>query len=309
MKKIVFTAFCLLCLVSVAKGASVGQIAAVVNGDMISHFDVQQAALPEIKKSGLDFKKTSDQEKIRQIYNQTLENMILEILILAEAKKYQVTASDDEVDAEISRIMQQSRMSKEAFEKHIAKEGLNPNSLRLKIHNTILRQKLMGMMVGRKIVLQPEEISNYYEAHRHELKNSKQTQLALLVYPDNVNAENYANQIKKDGKKFEEIARKISIGPNKENGGHLGNVPFDKLDPKLAKFLKSLKEGESTQIIVLNGKRSQFKLVQAASEGELMTFEEAKPMIEGILREPLLKERFEEYISQLRKKAMIDIRM
>ncbi len=309
LKKLILLVCCLFIPLFEAHGATVGKVAAVVNGDMISLYDVQQTALPEIKKNKLDLKKAADQEKIQQIYDGVLNNMILEILILAEARKQQITASDTEVDAEITRIMQQSRMSKEAFEKQLKSEGLSADKLRTRIHNTIIRQKLMGMMVGRKIVIRPDDVTAYYEAHKNELKNDKQEVFALLVYPDSSDAPKYANQIKKDGKKFEEIARQVSIGPNRENGGLIGSIPTDKMDPRLAKMLNGLAEGEATPIIVLNGKRSQFKLVQKASSGGLMTFEQAKPMIENILREPLLKERFEEYVTQLRKKAMIDIRM
>ncbi len=309
LKKLVLLVCCLFITLFEAHGATVGKVAAVVNGDMISLYDVQQTALPELRKNKLDPKKAADQDKVMQIYKGVLDNMILEILIIDEARKQQITATAGEVDAEITRIMQQGRMSKEAFEKQLKSEGLSVDALRTRVHNTIIRQKLMGMMVGRKVVLRPEEVQNYYEAHKHELKNDKQTVFALLVYPDSSDAAKYANQIKKDGSKFEGIVRELSIGPNRENGGVIGNIPMDKMDPRLKKLLDALAEGEATPIIVLNGKRSQFKLVQKASSGGLMTFEQAKPKIESILREPMLKQRFEEYVSQLRKKAMIDIRM
>ena len=42
---------------------------------------------------------------------------------------------------------------------------------------------------------------------------------------------------------------------------------------------------------------------------KLLTFEQAKPMIDGILRQPKAMERFDDYTGQLRKKAVIDIRL
>ncbi len=308
LKRFIFLICCLIFPLFEAHGATVGKVAAVVNGEMISSYDVQQTAIPEIKKRNLDPKKKADQGKIQEIYDDVLNNMILEILIINEARRQQIVATEAEVDAELTRAMQKSRMSKEAFEKQIKKDGFTVEGLRTRIHNTILRQKLMGMMVGRKVVLRPEEVEDYYNTHRHEMKNDKQTVFALLIYPDSSDAPKYASQIKKDGKKFEQIVRELSIGPNKENGGLIGDIPMDKMDPRLAKILKGLQEGEATPIIVLNGKRAQFKLVQKAAAGGPMTFEQAKPIIENILREPMLKERFEEYVAQLRKKAMIDIR-
>ena len=40
-----------------------------------------------------------------------------------------------------------------------------------------------------------------------------------------------------------------------------------------------------------------------------MTFEEARPVIDNILRQPKAMERFDEYAQQLRSKAVIDIRL
>ena len=45
------------------------------------------------------------------------------------------------------------------------------------------------------------------------------------------------------------------------------------------------------------------------SEGKPLTLQEATPKIEEIIRAPRLEERFKEYTSQLRSKAVIDIRM
>ena len=44
------------------------------------------------------------------------------------------------------------------------------------------------------------------------------------------------------------------------------------------------------------------------NEGEGLTLEEATPKIEAVLREPKLQERFNDYMAQLRTKAVISIR-
>ncbi len=309
LKKILFALICTFFTASTANAATINKIAAVVNGQMISYYDLQQAAMPEIKKQKLDVNKAAHKEKIEALQKKTLDNIILEKLISSEAEKLKITVSDTEVEEEISRIMQQSRLSKEAFEKQLEKEGLSIKFLRTRIYGTILHQKLMSMMVGRKVVVNQNEIQAYYNEHKSELKSSTDLQLALLIYPDSSNVRKHAEDIAKDTSKFEQIAREISEGPNKENGGFLGPVPKSKLEPALANLIASLKDGEVTPVITLNNKLAQFKVVKAASDGGPMTFEEAKPIIEKILREPKLKERFEEYISQLRSKAMIDIRI
>ncbi len=292
-----------------AHAATVNQVAAVVNGSMISYFDVQQSAMPELRRAGIDPKNSANKSKVKEIYAVVLENLIVETLLVGEAEKNGITATQQEVDAELAKMMQQSNLSKAAFEKQLKSEGLTPGLLRQRIEKTIVRQKLMGMMVGRKIVLPPEDVEAYYNANKEQLTAKTDTQLALMVYPDNVDPVPYAKQFAADSSSFEATVAKISVGPNKENGGGLGNVPVEKLDPRLAKLIESLPVGGVTPILTLNGKKAQFKVVSKSKGGEILSFEQAKPMIENMLRQPMLKERFEEYVEQLRSKAVVDIRM
>ncbi len=309
LKTLLTTFLCMFFSFTTVYASSLNQVAAVVNGHMISLYDIQVAALPELRKANIDPKKPANKAKVDTVYAAVLQEMILETLVVAEAERQQITASPEEIEAELTRMMQQSRLSKDQFEKRLKSEGLTPDSLREKLRKNIVRQKLMVMMVGRKIVVAPEEVRAYYDTHIDEFKSKSSLRLALLVYPESLDATRYAKEIKAGKLKFADVARKVSIGPNKENGGELGVVPTDKLNPQLVKLLESLNEGESTPLINLQGQSAQFNVIQKTKGGVLMTFEEARPAIENIVREPRLQARFEDYIKQLRQKAVIDIRM
>ncbi len=309
MKKILYMALTMLALTSVAHAATVNQVAAVVNGRMISVFDLEHQSAPEFAKAGINPKKGENAARVQEIYAKTLESMIVELLIVDAAEKQGLTATSSEIDTEISRMMQQSGLGKEAFEKQLKREGLSVQAIQQRISNTILRQKLMGAMVGRKVVVTPDEVRAYYNANPDKFVSKGETVLALLVYPKELHAEAYAAQIKKDSKRFEVIAKAISEGPNKANGGVIGAVDLTKLPPQLVTMIQKLPVGGVTQIIMLNGKKSQFKLISSSKGGKTMTFTEAQPIADRMVREPRLKERFEEYVQQLRSKAVVDIRI
>ncbi len=309
MKKFLY--MCALCvaLVSTAHAATVNQVAAVVNGRMISYYDMQRQAASALQKAGVSEKNAAHSAKAHEIYLKTLDDMILELIIADAAEKHGIVASSAEIDAEIGRMMQQSGMSKPNFEKQLKKEGLSVQALQQRVANTIVRQKLMGAMVGRKVVVTPDEVRAYYNANLDKFVTRPITELALLVYPDTVDADILAARIKKDTAKFEIIAKQITLGPNKEGGGHLGPVDFAKMPPQLVSFVQNVAEGEVTPIIMLNGKRSQFKVVKSVKGGETMSFSQAEPIANQMVREPRLQERFKEYVEQLRQKAVIDIRI
>ncbi len=308
VKKILCICLAVLALANFAYAAQVNQVAAVVNGRMISVFDVKLMADAELARTGLN-RKGANSAQLQDIYKKTLDDLIVELLIVDAAEKQKITVSSAEVDAEIARIMQQSGATKATFEKRLQKDGMTISAFQNRIRNSILRQKLMGSMVGRKIIVTPDEVRNYYEANKEKFKSKDETVLALLVYPDGINPTGYAAQIAKNSSRFEEVARQVSVGPNKENGGSLGPVDMKKMPAQLAALINKLPTGGVTPIIRLNGKNSQFKKLKANQGGRQMTFEEAKPAVESIVREPRLKARFEQYIQELRSKAVIDIRM
>ena len=309
MKKIFILCLGLMCFASLTYAANINQIAAVVNGRMISSFDVQQQAEIELKKAGIDVKKSSNNAQTRAIIDKALDNMILELIIVDAAEKASISASPSEVDGEIKRMMQSSGLNKEQFEKRLREDGLSVSALQKKISSSIVRQKLMSVMVGRKVLVEPEAVRAYYDSHPSEFTTKESLELALLVYPDNVDAVALDKRIKKHPEKFEIIAKQISLGPNKAGGGHLGPVDLTKLPQPLVALIKKLSVGQTSPILMLNGKRSQFKLVKYEKGGKLLPYSEAEPMAKQIVREPLLKERFDDYIQQLRSKAVVDIRI
>jgi peptidyl-prolyl cis-trans isomerase SurA len=206
--------------------------------------------------------------------------------------------------------MQANRLTKEQFEQQLARQKSSVAELRGTIERGLLRQKIMGMEVGRKVVVTPEEIKAYYEAHKDTMYNRTGLHMGLLVYAPNVNAAAIAAQIRSGALSFEEAAGKYSIAPNKDKGGDMGVVEWERLNPEWEARLTKMKPGDVTELFDLQGRKAQVHLFRPGGGGaELLTFEQAKPQIDAILRQPKAMERFEEYSTQLRSRAVIDIRL
>lgn len=292
-----------------AEAATVNKVAAVVNGQMISEYDVHNAARPEMLKAGVSSTAPAQKEQRDAIYKRVLDGMILDILLAQEAEKQKITVSESEVDTEIARVMRESKLPKEAFEKQLQKEGLTPAVLRERVRKTLLRQKIMGMMVARKVVVTPEEVRAYYESHKSEMHTPRVARIGLLVYHPQAPHKAFAQAIK-DGKlSFEEACKRASIAPNREKGGEMEPVDMTRLNPEWRARLKGMKAGQVSGLFTLQGRQAQIKLLAEPTGGEPLDLKGATPMVENILRAPRMEARFKEYSEQLRKKAMIDIRM
>ncbi len=296
-------------MASMAQAAAVNQVAAVVNGKMISMYDVQVASGPALARAGVSTKKPGNSANVQEIYRKTLDDLIVELLIVDAAEKQGITASSPEIDEEIARVMQQGRMTKAQFEKQLRSEGMTIAAYQRRVHNSILRNKLMGVMVGRKIIVTPDEVRAYYENNKSKFVSKAETILALLVYPNSIDPAGYVAQLIKDPSKFEAVVRQVSEGPNKNAGGVVGAVDFSKMPPQLVALINKLPVGGVTPMLVLNGKKSQFKKVKASKGGEQLSFLQAEKMADRAVREPRLKERFDEYVRQLRSNAVVDVRI
>ncbi|MCR4667316.1 MAG: SurA N-terminal domain-containing protein [Desulfovibrio sp.] len=282
-----------------------GKIAAVVNGKVITMYDLQRAAVPELAQA-----RAKDSKTIDRIMRRVLDNMILDILVAQEAKRLKITISKSEVDDRIAEIMKQNRLTKAQFEAQLAKDGMSVKELRSRIERQLLNQRVLGVEVGRRTVVLPEEVKAYYEEHKDTLYDRKGLHMGVLIYHPKAPAETVAGQLARGEISFASACAKYSVLPNRDKGGDTGPVEWDKLNQEWGERLSKMKPGTVSNIFMNKGFKTQVYLFRP--EGgpyKIMTLKEATPMITGILRQPKSKDRFDEYAAQLKKKAVIDIRL
>ena len=290
---------------SAAAELTVNRIAAVVNGEMITLHEVRTHAAAELNRLNIP----PDDPKAQTITRNVLETMITNILLRQEAARMKVTVSDNDVESELDEIMRQNRIpSREAFDGHLRTQGGSLTLLKERIKDNMLRQRMISFMIARKVVVTPEEISDYYTSHKGEFSGAKTASFSVIVFPPNVNAQRLYAQLQSGALGFEDAARQYSIDPAAKNGGNVGQVPWSAMSPNLQRVLSSLKNGELSPPLKFENNTAVVRL-NSISEGGPQTLEQASGHIEEILREPRMQERFREYGQQLRDKAVIDIRM
>ncbi|WP_165079088.1 MULTISPECIES: SurA N-terminal domain-containing protein [unclassified Desulfovibrio] len=314
--RLLFPAFviailCILCGgFESASAAQLNKVAAVVNGQVITMFDLQKEALPELARARLNPNDPAQAKAVDAVFRKVLDLMIMDILIAQEAKRLKVTVSEAEVDNELKRMMLARKLTKEQFEAQLKQQKIPLAGLRANIEKSLLRQKVMGMEVGRRVVVTPDEIKAYYEAHKDTMFDRNGLRMGLLVYHPKANPAAVAAQIKAGKLSFEEAAAKYSIAPNKDKGGDMGPVEWDRLNPEWDGRLSQMKPGDVTELFDLQGHKAQVHLFRPGGGAETpLTLEQATPQIDAILRQPKAKGRFEDYSRQLREKAVIDIRL
>jgi len=289
-----------------AHAAPVSRVAAVVNGDMITvrELDKQVKAVmkhTDRKKQGVD---------ARTVRAGVLDSMINEKLVVQQAAKEKIEVKDEEVDKLVEQMIKESNLDRNAFMKQISAEGLDMKALREQAKFHLLSQRLLSRNVAGKVVVTENEINEYYRRNMAGMASGR-ARVALLIYPPEADAEKWARDIASGKVSFADAARRVSVGPNPSGGGDMGFVDTADMAPGLLQQISGMKKGQVSPVLSMGVARAQVCLLDV-EEGSAAI--DAKPdpatarQIEQILREPRLRERFEQYKNELRNKALIDIR-
>ena len=102
-----------LCGVCGVQAAQLNKVAAVVNGQVITMFDLQKTALPELGRARLNPNNPAQAKEVDKVFRKVLDMMIMDILLGQEAKRLKISVSPSEVDNEIAKMMKARNLTKQ----------------------------------------------------------------------------------------------------------------------------------------------------------------------------------------------------
>ena len=280
----------------------------MINGEIVTLHELRRHAGPELARMGVDPSAPGSAPQVDAAVQKILSLMIDDILLRQEAAKLKVTVSESEVDNELRKLIQRAQVTPQEFEARMVAQGGTMAMVKDRLRNNILSQRIVGIMISRKVVVTKEEIAKYYAEHQKEFTAEKSVDMALIVFTPTVDAAAVYAKIKDGSLSFEDAARQYSVGEAAAKGGKIGHVPWKELAAPIKAELAQLSNGQMSGLFNLELNKALVRL-DGATAGSQMTLEQASPEVERILREPRLEERFKEYTQQLRNKAVIDIRL
>lgn len=246
---------------------SSSSIAAIVNEDIISIYDLNARISVVIAFSQLP----NTAETRKRIATQTLRNLIDERLRTEEATKAQLSVEDADIKRLIVRFEKQNNIPDNQFETYMASRNLDPYSIEDKFKTQILWERFVRAKYARSVNVSDEDINEV-------LTNIKKNQgkpeylLAEIFIPvdtpanENEAAEKINGLMKQlqSGASFRGLATNFSQSPMAAVGGDLGWVRTSQLDKKIAATILQLNPGQVTvpirgsdgyYIVAIRGKR------------------------------------------------------
>lgn len=296
----------------------IDRIAAVVNDEVISLFELNQEMLPYLERmKSLGYSPEQEEAARYKLREDVLNQLIDKKLTDQEIKRLKITVSEKEIDNTLERVKAQGFSTEEDLIAALKSQGMTLEGYRVRMKEQILRTKLVNMEVKSKIVITKDDIAEYYEAHSDEYRFEKIYHLRniLLTIPP------LADQTEKDavekkilsirsqalaGKSFADLAKQYSEAPMAENGGYLGEFEMKDLNQVLQAALKDMKAGGITDVLE-TGQGYQLFYVEQISNSPGRSLEEVTPEIEEKLYNEVVNKEFQSWLSALRDKSVIKI--
>jgi peptidyl-prolyl cis-trans isomerase SurA len=305
----------------VASAELVDKVAAVVNRDIIALSEVQQRAAPELARLGGERDSRKRAEQRAQIMKQALDVLIAEKLIEAEIRELGLTVTSAEVEEAMSDVRKQNGVADAAqFEQLLSREGYTLASYREFLGKQIARGRLMQMKVAPKIKVSEEDLKAAYaqyskmegdeaEVHaRHILVSVDAKATPEQVEAARQKALSIMEEARRPGMDFSALAKARSDGPSAAEGGDLGFFRRGVMVPAFEKAAFTLKEGEVSEPIRTNFGWHVLKVEERRAIG-VEPYEAMRAKIEAQLRQQKTEKFIDQYVQELRKKAVIEVKI
>lgn len=299
-----------------ARAETVSRIAAVVNDEIITTYQLELKVAERLDSQAAGTKFSA--EEMGTLRQGVLSELIEEALVRQRIDELGLKVSDEEIEAAIQDVQRQNKLTREQLVQALQFEGMAFDDYRENLRKQILRFKLLGREVQSKVEVTNQEIRDYFREHIDDYREPPFVRLNSINFPvpekaTTVQAEairakaEVALERLRQGEEFYAVLLSVSADQS-ANGGDLGSFQEGELTPAFERAIRGLKEGEVSGIVETP---QGFHILQVAtrSTGSIRQFDAVKGEIEKILAERKTEERYKEWAKGLRKNAYIDVRL
>ncbi len=231
-----------------------------------------------------------------------LDQVIERKILVQEARRLGIKVSPEELNQAIFEIKKD--YPGEGFGEKLGLKGMSLEEWKGRLEEKLLAEKMIRHALYYRGEIDEKEALQYYESHRSDFEVSEKVRARQIVVMSEEEAIQILNQLKK-GEKFEKLAAKKSLGPEKVAGGDLGY--FSKGErPAEFEQVFSLEIGEISGVIKSPYGYHIFKLDERI-EARQIAFEEAKAEILQELRQKRGEEEYQRWFKGLKGKAKVKL--
>lgn len=307
----------ILLAASPASAKILDRIVARVNNEIVTLHDVRQAAVPYMLQNGMDPSTLEDEETRDELYEEVLHHLIDTKLIVEQANQLDLEISDAELDQWLAFTRQQQGMSEEQFKQVIDQYGMKYSIYKEMVRKNLLKIRLVKTKVASQFSISEDEVDAEYRERFGELSGSEPTitvSHVLLIPKDESeaaieDARRRAQQARKrieSGESFDKVAQEMSDGPTAPKGGELGTFGPGELDSEFQDVAFDLKVGEPSDVVQT---KFGYHIILVSERGERSNpqVEQRRNRIHAELQQKTMERLLDEYTTQLRNRAFVEV--
>ena len=296
----------------------VEKIAALVGDDLILLSEVEDRAAPLLADIASIANPSDREARTNAIRREVLDRLVDDQLLAQQATELKLTVSNDEIDRAIEQIKRDYGLNDTQLKDELRKQGLSMPTYRMNTKREILKYRVLNIAVGSKINVGDSEVQSYYDRHMKSSNIQVRASHIFIAIPEDADNATVLEREKlakallaraQGGEEFAKLAREYSEDAGtRAEGGDLGFIGRDILPKPMEELVFSMRVGDIRGPVRADKGFHVIKLVDKRAK-DAKPFAEVQDDIRIRLRQREMERQTKIYLSDLRKKVLVDIRL
>lgn len=218
-------------------------LAAVVNDDVVTAFDVEQRIRLLLVSTGMPY----NADTARAARMTALRALVDESLQFQEARKQSVAIDEAQVEASLQQVIQSARMTPEQFVQTLAQAGVSVDSLKRQLRAELVWNQVVMRRYQGRLSVGAEQVQATIDRIKANAGRPENLVSEIMIAVDNPEQEAPAQQLAqqlfdqiRQGARFSALARQYSQAPSAANGGDIGWILPGQLAAELDDTLNTM---------------------------------------------------------------------
>ena len=297
-----------------------------VNGEIYTQSQMTQHQTDALRTRNKQPRNVPDAELLKLLQEVTpdvLINAIDELLIAQYGRELGATFTEEEFKKAIESIKKENSLDDEKLKLALAQEGLTLDELRSNFEKAFLLRAVQTREILPRMRITEEELRQYHNAHTADFMMPETVtlrELAVLVAGQTAAGQNplrpeelAAARARIDsirtraagGEDFIALVKEFSDAATKANGGLVGPVNVQDINPLLKDVIEKLRPGDISEPVQL-GRGYQILKLETREAMALQPFDKVRDKSELAIRDERLGGEMKKLKARLRAQAVIE---
>ncbi|MSP63689.1 MAG: hypothetical protein EXR72_25755 [Myxococcales bacterium] len=301
---------------------TIERIAAVVNTEIILLSEVKERAAQSGQTLDEHAGSPIEKRQVEQALKAVTDKMVDDVLVIQQAGELKLAVEEAEIDRAIDEVKKQNKLDQEAFVRALSEQGYTLSSYRKDLRKQLLRLKVINTAVRARISVSDEEVKAFYDQSARQAGDHKQAHVrhVLIAVPPGSDVKTVEKkrlaaakvlEQARAGQDFAKLASQFSDdAATKDVGGDLGWVKQGEgIAEAMAEVIFAMDEANEVRGPIRTERGFEVLQLIEKKDSDVRPFAEVKEQIRQQLYTSQMEKQTQLWLSELRKKAHVDVRL